>query len=297
VEVELSPQFAAPSCNVEVMMSSIGDKSLDTYRPAPEPGKPPAALPVCLLALVVLLSLVLPAKAAGQTESAARNSGLRAVVQLLAIGPGGQGRNQECSATGFLVNEDGYFLTNAHVIQDAQRCLAASPKAKIVAKVGGGDAEVVTAVSCDVAGLDEDHDLAVLKTERPLAALGGVMPNEYARLNPAEIPVGTTVFVTGHPVFAWQPVTQTGKIIRHMLVQPPPGSALPAGREATQTLVIDVTLQEGHSGSPVYLPDGAGVIGIVVGQETADPTHSVAVSARHIIELLDRYGVKWYAKP
>jgi hypothetical protein len=217
-------------------------------------------------------------------------------VQLLAIGPAAQGRNRECSATGFLVNEDGYILTNAHVVHDAQRCLAASPKSKIVAKVGGGDAGAARAVSCDVVGLDEVHDLAILKTERPLGTLGDASPDDFALLNPAEIPDGTSVLVTGHPVFAWRPETQTGKVIRHKLVGPPPGSASPTSREATHALVINVTLREGHSGSPVYLPDNGGVVGIVIGQEVADPSHSLAVSARHIIELLDHHGVKWFAK-
>ena len=81
-----------------------------------------------------------------------------------------------------------------------------------------------------------------------------------------------------------------------MLVQPAQGHAPATGWEPTEAFVIDITLREGHSGSPVYLPHGAGVIGIIVGQEAADTTHSVAVSVRHVIELLDRHGVKWYVK-
>src|SRR5579863_5191429 len=58
-----------------------------------------------------------------------------AVVQLLAVGPGDKGQNHECSATGFLVNEDGYILTNAHVVEKSEDCLAKSPGAKILAKL------------------------------------------------------------------------------------------------------------------------------------------------------------------
>jgi hypothetical protein len=278
------------------MTASIWDRWGDKELWLPKPGYLPDFLPVCLLGLTVFLGPVVPGKGAGQRESSPGNSGLRATVQLLAIGPAAQGRNRECSATGFLVNEDGYILTNAHVVHDAQRCLAASPKSKIVAKVGGGEVGAARAVSCDVVGLDDVHDLAILKTERPLETLGDALPDGFVLLNPAEIPDGTSVLVTGHPVFAWRPETQTGKVIRHTLVGPPPGAASPASREATHALVINVTLREGHSGSPVYLANDGGVVGIVIGQEAADPSHSVAVSARHIIELLDHHGVKWYAK-
>jgi len=70
-----------------------------------------------------------------------------AVVQLLAIGPGQGEKNRACSATGFFVNEEGYILTNAHVVEDARRCLAGSPEAKIVAKLATPDAHAATAVS------------------------------------------------------------------------------------------------------------------------------------------------------
>lgn len=277
-------------------MGGIRDKFCDTQPTVPEPCRPQKPLSVCLLALAVCLSSVKLVKGAGQAASAADDSGSRAVVQLLAVGPSGQERNQECSATGFLINEEGYILTNAHVVQDAQRCLAASPKSKIMAKVRGEDSQVGRAVSCDAVGIDEVHDLAVLKMERPLVTRDGIAPYDYARLNPADFAAGTAVLVTGHPVFAWQPLTQTGKVIRRMRVQPAQGHGPTAGGEPIEAFVIDVTLREGHSGSPVYLPHGAGVIGIIVGQEAADPTHSVAVSARHVIELLNRYNVKWYAK-
>lgn len=83
------------------------------------------------------------------------------VVQLLAIGPGAGEKKHECAATGFLINDEGYILTNAHVVEDARRCLASSPGAKILAKFGPGDGRTVEAVACDVIALDEDHDLVL----------------------------------------------------------------------------------------------------------------------------------------
>ena len=111
-------------------MGGIRDKSRDPQLTFQELCHPQKSHAVCLLALAVCLSSIKLGKGAGQAASAADDSGSRAVVQLLAIGPGGQEQNRECSATGFLINEEGYILTNAHVVQDAHRCLARGRSAR-----------------------------------------------------------------------------------------------------------------------------------------------------------------------
>jgi serine protease Do len=211
-----------------------------------------------------------------------------AVVQLLAVGPGAEDKNRECAATGFLVNEDGYLLTNAHVIADARGCLAASPGTKIMAKLARPGARAAPAVSCDVVGLDDLHDLALLKTER---ALEGERP-AYARLDPAEIAEGTAVAVTGHPAFAWHPTTQKGRVIRRAAL-----GLSEKSKEKSAVIVLDIPLERGASGSPVFLQAGGGVVGIVERQNPARPSETVAVPIRYAIELLNRWRVQWYSAP
>ncbi len=205
------------------------------------------------------------------------------VVQLLAIGPGKGDQNQACAATGFFVNAEGYILTNAHVVEDARRCLAGSPGAKIVAKLAEPDQHAATAVSCEVVALDEEHDLALLKTARPPAE-GGNYP--VARLAESDVSAGTEVRVLGHPEFSWRAKQLSGRVVR--VARPAPAE------ESAETLVFDIHLEIGSSGSPVCLPSG-GVVGVVVGRDTRNASHSVAVSIRHAIELLDRCGVGWSA--
>jgi len=209
-----------------------------------------------------------------------------AVLQLLAIGPGAGDKNAECAATGVLVSEQGYILTNAHVVADARRCLAGGPEAKIMAKFAALDSRSATAVSCDLVGVDDLHDLALMKAERPPPA-GEEYP--FVLLGLGEVAVGTPVAVTGHPAFAWQPHTQTGKVVRREFLQLSKESA-----EGSEVIVVDIPLKTGSSGSPVYLQGGGAVVGIVERQNTANRSETVAVPIRYAIELLDRHGVRWH---
>ncbi len=215
---------------------------------------------------------------------------VRAVVQLLAIGPGERSKNRECAATGFFVNEEGYLLTNAHVVEDAKRCLAHSPKAKILVKFSTPNSTTARAVSCDVVALDEAHDLAILKTERPLPAddSGGPWPVLFLELS--EVADSTTVAVTGHPLFAWQAITQSGKVVRRASLRLSESSPTPS-----EVLILDIPLSQGNSGSPVYLQVSNVVVGIVERQDPLRPSQTVAVPIRYAIELLDRHGIHWHA--
>lgn len=206
------------------------------------------------------------------------------IVQLLAVAPGAGQTKQECAATGFLVNDDGHVLTNAHVVEDARRCLASTPEAKIVAKFDPGDPTVAPAIACDVVAVDEDHDLAILKTElHPPTHLRGV----YLRLSPDPVLNGTRIAVTGHPAFAWQPQTRKGRVLARVETALNEKSV-----RRTEVLVLSIALQRGASGSPVQLPSGA-VVGIVERQRPSQPSQTLAVPIDYAIKLLDLHGIAW----
>jgi S1-C subfamily serine protease len=212
---------------------------------------------------------------------------LRAVVQLVAVGPAEKGQNRECSATGFLINEEGYLITNAHVIEDAKRCFERTTGAKILAKLATTGPRTAMAVACEVVGVDQTHDVALLKTARPVVVDPGAAP-PYALLDAREVTKGTAVVVSGHPEFSWQPVTQAGRVVRR-------GQAHLAGEDAapSDTLELDIPLRPGNSGSPVYR-QGGGVVAIVDQKDSLRPSHSVAVSIRYAIALAEHYGVQWH---
>jgi len=215
---------------------------------------------------------------------------LRAVVQLLAVGPADHARNQACSATGFLINEDGYLITNWHVVEAAKGCLKNAPGAKILAKLTINDLRTAPAVPCDVVGTDAPNDLALLKAQRPILAKPGGRP-PFVILDPRVVALGTPLWVTGYPSFSWQPVTQTGHLTwsgrtRLEEIDDP----LPESSDAVE---IDIHLRPGNSGSPVYRP-GGGVVAVVDKRDSLRPAYSVAVAIHYAIELAERHGVRWH---
>ncbi len=204
-------------------------------------------------------------------------------MQLLAVGPGTGDKNRECSATGFFINASGYILTNAHVVEEARRCLAGSREGKIVAKFESTGPQAA-AISCEVVATDETHDLAVLKLARPR---GDRNQRDFVALDGTEVTTGTVIAVTGHSASSWQPTTQKGEVVGDAML------ALGESRtEKAEVLILDIPLQRGASGSPVY-PESGAVIGIVSRQNPSCPTETVAVPIRYAIDLLTRLGVCW----
>ncbi|MFZ0963581.1 MAG: serine protease [Terriglobia bacterium] len=250
-------------------------------------------LPFALCFLICFSSsLAAPSSQAGERVKLPlpENSVPQFVVQLVAVGPAGRMQNRECSATGFLINEEGYLITNAHVVEDAQRCLEKAPGAKILAKLTINDARTALAVPCDVVGMDVPNDLALLKTERPLLPNPGEKP-PYAVLDTRAVAVGTAVRVTGYPAASWQPVTQAGNVI--WLGKTPLEETKTHPNPASDALGVGIHLRPGNSGSPVYRPDGL-VIGVVDKRDPQRPEYSVAVAIHYAIELAERLGVRWH---
>lgn len=239
----------------------------------------------CHLTFAFCFALVAPPQAPPNPEGPQSDKALPGVVELLAVGPGKNSRNRECAATGFLVNQDGYLVTNAHVVEDLQQCLSGVSDGRILAKLPAPGETVARGFACDVVGIDEVHDLAVLRMIGPLAST----TRTFSYLDVQEPPVGTAVSVSGHPEFAWQPLTQFGQVVRW--------AALRLGQKSAQTtrvFVVNIALRPGNSGSPVYLKSG-GVVGVVVQSDGTRRNLSVAISTQHVVELLGSYGVEWHA--
>jgi S1-C subfamily serine protease len=257
-----------------------------------------ARLPFILIPLLQVTFLPAQTAPAKLTKQTLQTGIAQAVVELIALGPGGNGNNRECQATGFLVNERGYILTNSHVVDEARDCLAGASPERILAKPMTADPTTASAVPCRLVILDDLHDLAVLKTLRPLfpkpsEAVADAKPDAkgiFLPLDPGAVEDGTAVSVVGHPDFTWHAEMKSGRIVgRGTTVLSDTSS------QKSDVLYLDIPLLKGSSGSPVYRASDGSVVGIVERKDLQHRGRTIVVPIRYAIELLDRAGVKWHS--
>jgi putative serine protease PepD len=190
-------------------------------------------------------NVLLPAAPAAPAGSAVRPKGsiadiasavLPSVVTIKVVGPAASG-----TGSGFVVRQDGYILTNNHVVDTA------TAKGKITVLFADGQSSEATVI-----GRDASYDLAVIRVDRrnlPVLVLGA---SKDVRVGDAVIavgaPLGLDSTVTSGIVSALnRPVTASGT-----------GASSSSFINAIQT---DAAINPGNSGGPLL--DMAGrVIGV-----------------------------------
>jgi S1-C subfamily serine protease len=136
------------------------------------------------------------------------------------------------NGSGFFITEDGYFITNFHVVERAKKLEIRTPDA---------------VYSADVVATSEDDDLAVLK------AKGRFHPLPIADYQPK---LGSAVFTIGYPLVAMtglKPKFTDGKI-----------SSLAGLHDDPSNFQISVPIQPGNSGGPLVDTKSGAVVGVVV---------------------------------
>jgi|Tabmets5t2r1_1033131.scaffolds.fasta_scaffold10002_2 S1-C subfamily serine protease len=166
----------------------------------------------------------------------------RGVVFIQAQGVSGSSifGQEEGTATGsgFVVDEDGTILTNAHVVDGADEVTVSFEE--------GGEA-----IGAEVKGVDPDTDLAVLKID----------PGEVENLtvlplgDSSELQVGDPVVAIGNP-FGLQRTVTTG-IVSALQRQ----IDAPSGFSISNVIQTDASINPGNSGGPLLDAHGR-VIGI-----------------------------------
>ena len=147
--------------------------------------------------------------------------------------PGGQGGSREHTSlgSGFIVSEDGYILTNNHVIQDAD---------EIIVRLNDR-----RQLNAQVIGADKSSDLAVLKVDAddlPTVELG----------SSEDLEVGEWVVAIGSP-FGFDYSVTAGIVSAK-------GRSLP-NENYVPFIQTDVAINPGNSGGPLFNLDGE-VVGI-----------------------------------
>jgi serine protease Do len=174
--------------------------------------------------------------------------------------------------SGFIVHEDGYLITNFHVIE-GQKHFTVTQFVQT-----GAELKRVVHKSIRIVALDAFHDLAVLQIEDDHEA-----PFPKVVLGVEEPVYGERVFVIGNPAGLERTVTEG--ILSH------------AGRlfEGSLYLQIDASVNPGNSGGPLFNGHGQ-VIGVVNMGSRIMQGLNFAIPVRHVTFLLDHIEAYAYDK-
>ncbi len=169
-----------------------------------------------------------------QAEKLARDFNLRRTPQSGGekSRPGGSDPEPKSSGTGFFITEDGYLVTNQHVVADSAKVL-------LIMAAGTIEAKVVK--------VDKANDLALLKATGRLTALP-VVTSRGVRL-------GATVATVGFPnpdLQGFAPKLARGEI-----------ASLAGAQDDARHFQISAPIQPGNSGGAL-VDERGNVIGVVV---------------------------------
>ena len=153
----------------------------------------------------------------------------------------GQTSSQASCGSGFFITDDGYVLTNYHVISTAHQY---GYTLSVLSHDG-------TTYQATIVGVDEDNAIALLKIDA-----SGVTPVTFGDSD--SMAVGDTVYAVGNPLGDLE-FTMT----RGMISALDRTITTPAGTDSGINMFqIDAAVNAGNSGGPVYNTSGQ-VIGIV----------------------------------
>jgi serine protease Do len=171
--------------------------------------------------------------------------------------PGGLG-------SGVLINEEGYAITNAHVIQGEQNL-----RAIIWVPQGDGTKKRTTVEDVEIIAVNNHIDLALLKMNHP-----GDEPFPYSPVESWEgIMVGQPVFAIGNPLNMEQTMTE-GVI-----------STTQRNFDGLTYIQTDTPINPGNSGGPLFNTKGE-VIGITNMGIPSGDNLGFAIPARYVKDFI-----------
>jgi hypothetical protein len=226
------------------------------------------------------------------------------IVYRLDESPSSRGYHYTFYGNAFFINEQGYLLTAAHVLETFRN--------------GGQPSIVVTRpnsppqlIPITVVAADTQHDVAILRAT----------PNPFGSLSPVTyLSLASDPAVVGQPVVALSlhparlrdaqsfqsPVEDrsAGQVLSFETTQ------LEKSAPAAEVFLLSHPVTRGQSGSPVMAADSRAVIGLIEGRwlrnsiaylaSSKDSSASVpgaAVPIGYAISLLDQKGIAWHAVP
>ena len=162
----------------------------------------------------------------------------------------------QVAGSGFMLTSDGYFVTNNHIVQDADSVYVQSPKGEVY--------------KAKIVYTDRSHDLAILQlcddnAFRPLPALPYTFDS-----HPADL--GERVFTLGYP--------------REEIVYGEGYLSSGTGyRGDTTAYQVAISVNPGNSGGPLVDEKGD-IIGIISGRQNFTEGATFAIKSQYLMQTL-----------
>jgi S1-C subfamily serine protease len=206
-----------------------------------------------------------------------------AVVQIVVSAnlPSGERVERAIAGTGFFVAGNEYIATSAHVLTKTQKNLQEKGATDVTFAVNllGKDvkAEIVTHgtflnIPAALVSADEENDLALLKTPTTVGKSGlhlvaeivvNGSPKKFELIEVSNVSfyggtveTGEDVLVAGFPLQAPFLVVQRG------IISATPTYPIKGTSKEREEIVLDIMVNPGNSGGPVFLASNGFVIGI-----------------------------------
>lgn len=164
------------------------------------------------------------------------------------------------SGTGFIISQNGYILTNWHVIEGGKMIQITLDK----------DQQPLNATLI-LEGSSQEHDIALLKADGLLG-----VPLQFG--NSDALGIGDKVFTIGNPLLTSQVITEGTLSGRQKGIQ---------GYEETLILVAGIPADHGNSGGPLFNEFGE-VVGVLMGG-AEDTRISIVVDIRNFSDKIAPY--------
>lgn len=171
---------------------------------------------------------------------------------------------QKSSGTGFAISNNGYIVTNYHVIENANTI-----------EVIGVNGNFSEKLSAEVLVSDEKNDLAIVKINDPNFTTLGTIPYTF-RQGIAE--VGENVFVLGYPM-----ISSMGKEIKltNGIISSKTGF-----KGDISAYQVSVPIQPGNSGGPLFDKNG-NILGVINAKHLLAENASYAIKVNYLKNLIE----------
>ncbi len=241
---------------------------------------------------------------------------LNAALVHIELHPATTVNQERVWGTGFVINEDGYYVTAAHVVRHPPNT---NLELRIPALCVPNTVLCWEGDSVDVVDVDEEHDLALcrsrlIKAQFDLRRSGKSLGASWRVLAPLSVAqegpsLGSIVGIGGFPLGTLVPVVEFGTVAASYANYPPLDAPFVDGMSLLrmQDLVqLAVTANPGNSGGPVVSTSSGALIGVVVQAVPAPlfpnavPKQSsgltLAVPSKYVIALLRKNNVSFDSK-